>query len=228
MSECVTVLHRRYEVKASLPNPVRCYRCQKFGDTHTCCTSDMCRKCGVTDYGYTICPCPVQCVNYSGAHASSSLDCPIHLQETAIQKIRVEERLTFPETRKWHFDLQTKPMKITYAQDGASRPSNSEMSTRTGNSASVPGPNDLKFRQYQPRTQPKPADPPKQPRVRESRKESPHKQSPSDQYRDCVDDKSKGPRPNLKLSCEDLDMDISKNITNVRPACKLRRHSRSK
>jgi hypothetical protein len=132
------LLYRRYKVKAYLPNPMWCYRCQKFGHTQTRCTSDIvCPKCGVKDQGDTICPWPIQCINCSGAHSSNSLDCPIDLQETAIQKILVEECSSFPEAWKRYFELQPKHMNATYAQAAASRPSTSEMLTQTDNAAAA-------------------------------------------------------------------------------------------
>jgi hypothetical protein len=43
----------------------------------------------------------------------------------------VEEWLSFPEEQKRHFELQHKPVKVTYAQTAASCPLTSEISTQT-------------------------------------------------------------------------------------------------
>jgi hypothetical protein len=43
----------------------------------------------------------------------------------------VEEHLSFSEAEKKYFDLQPKPMKVTYAQAAASCPSTSKMLTET-------------------------------------------------------------------------------------------------
>jgi hypothetical protein len=40
--------------------------------------------------------------------------------------------------------------------------------------------------------------------------------------------KSEDASPNPKSSYEDLDMDTSENITNFKPACKLKRDGKSK
>jgi hypothetical protein len=51
---------------------------------------------------------------------------PVYLQETAVQKIHVEESLSFPEVQKRYFELQPKVVKVTYAQAAASCPSTTE------------------------------------------------------------------------------------------------------
>jgi hypothetical protein len=85
--EWATVLYRRYKVRPYLLNSVRCCRCRKCGHMRTCCTYDIiCLKRGTKDHGDTNCPRPVQCINCCGAHSPRSLDCPICLQETEINK----------------------------------------------------------------------------------------------------------------------------------------------
>jgi hypothetical protein len=137
--EWVTVLYTRFHVKPYLSNPMRCFRCQKFGHKRARCTSDIiCPMCGMKDHGDTFCSDTIRCINYSGDHISSSPDCPTFLQEKASQKIRVEEHVSFPEARKKYFELQPEQKKVTYAQATASRPATSETSTQTDDPSTTP------------------------------------------------------------------------------------------
>lgn len=175
MPEWVTVSYRRYEVKPYLPNPMRCFRYQKLGHTQACFTSDItCLKCGAKVCDNTICPCPVQHVSYSGAHASSSLGCSVYLQEMEVRIIHVEDCLSSPEVQKRYFELQPKPLRVTYAQDAVSYPTNSEIFTHTDSVPSEPDSDGSQFLPYQPITYPKPADPPKQPQRSTNLGNSPH------------------------------------------------------
>jgi hypothetical protein len=160
MPEWVTVLFTRFHVKPYLPNPMCCFRCQKFGHTQTRCTSDIiCPKCGMKDHGDTVCSGPIRCINCSGSHIFSSPDCPTFLQEKVIQEIQVEEHLSFPEARKKYFELQPKQKKVTYAQAAASRPPTSEMSTQTDTPPTTSSTAALRIRPCGPRTLVEPAKP---------------------------------------------------------------------
>lgn len=142
------------------------FRCQKFGHMQTHCTSGItCPMCRAKDHGNTICPRPVLCVSCSGALASNTLDCPVYLHETATWEIHVEECLSFPELRKWYFELQPKPMKVTYAE--MLPPALWPMKHLPNSVPTVP------VCPCQPRMQRKSADPPKEPHTHESRKLSP-------------------------------------------------------
>jgi hypothetical protein len=66
------------------------------------------------------------------------LDCPVYLLEIAIQKIHVEEHLSFPEAQKRYFEVLPKQTKVTYAQAVASCHLTSKMSTQTDNAAPAP------------------------------------------------------------------------------------------
>ena len=43
---------------------------------------------------------PQICCNCNGPHAASAKDCPVWKKEKEIQRIRVEKRISFPETRQ--------------------------------------------------------------------------------------------------------------------------------
>jgi hypothetical protein len=93
--------YERVPVRAYVPNPMRCFRYQKFGHTQQRCTSDIvCGNCGEAGNGDSPCTNPSRCVNCQGNHHSNSKKFPIFLKEKDIQELRVKEGLSFPEARK--------------------------------------------------------------------------------------------------------------------------------
>ena len=85
-----------------VPNPIRCYKCQKFGHLSGFCSSrdTICGTCGEKEHEGTGClntPC---CVNCKGEHPSNSRDCPIWKAEKDIQKIKTDRDLPYKEAKK--------------------------------------------------------------------------------------------------------------------------------
>lgn len=84
-----------------IPNPLRCFKCQKFGHSQsTCKHEETCAKCGLKAHGETECIRQQQCVNCKGQHPSFSRDCPAFKQEKEICKVKTEQKLSFPEAKK--------------------------------------------------------------------------------------------------------------------------------
>ena len=96
----IKVGYLQVKVVMFIPNPLRCFNCNKFGHTRKRCKSTAkCELCG-KDKHYERCDGPKICSNCSGPHASSSRDCPVWQREKEIQRIRVEKRISFPEARQ--------------------------------------------------------------------------------------------------------------------------------
>ena len=90
------------QVKVDLfvPNPLRCFGCNKFGHTSDKCrVGPKCVRCGKQKHEGE-CEGPQMCSNCNGPHASSAKDCPIWKKEKEIQSVRIEKRIPFPEARK--------------------------------------------------------------------------------------------------------------------------------
>ena len=68
----------RVAVVQFIPNPIRCYKCQKFGHTKfNCRKNEVCNKCGNEDHTDSQeCMNEAKCVNYQGNHASNNKTCP--------------------------------------------------------------------------------------------------------------------------------------------------------
>ncbi len=88
-------------VRQYVPNPLRCFKCQRFGHTQQRCmvVSPACAKCGKSANDPNTFSSPVRCVNCEGDHAANSNKCPTYLREKEIQKIRVTEKVSFPEAK---------------------------------------------------------------------------------------------------------------------------------
>jgi hypothetical protein len=77
--------YERVPVRAYIPNPIRCFSCQKFGQTQQLYTSDITySNCGEAGYGDSPCTNPSKCVNCQGNHSSNSKKCMIFLKEKDI------------------------------------------------------------------------------------------------------------------------------------------------
>ena len=87
-----------------IPNPMRCFNCNKFGHTsQRCKVAAKCTGCG-NDKHEGQCEGPkrvnVRDSNCNGPHASLAKDCPVWQKEKEIQHVRVEKRISFPEARQ--------------------------------------------------------------------------------------------------------------------------------
>ena len=83
-----------------VPNPMRCFNCNKFGHTsQRCKVAAKCPGCG-KDKHECQCEGPKLCSNCNGPHASSAKDCPVWQKEKEIQHVCVEKRISFPEARQ--------------------------------------------------------------------------------------------------------------------------------
>ena len=95
----ITVGYLKVKVALFVPNPMRCFNCNKFGHTSQHCkVAAKCTGCG-KDKHEGQCEGPKLCSNCNGPHASSAKDCPVW-QKEEIQRVRVEKRISFPEARQ--------------------------------------------------------------------------------------------------------------------------------
>ena len=96
----ITVGYLKVKVALFVPNPMRCFNCNKFGHTsQRCKVAAKCTDC-VKDKHEGQCEGPKLCSNCNGPHASSAKDCPVWQKEKEIQRVRVEKRVFFPEARQ--------------------------------------------------------------------------------------------------------------------------------
>ena len=98
-----------------VPNPLRCFNCQRFAHHENNCPVNLgsvCEKCGVGNYDHPAIKCknPVKCVNCGKDHLSRSNKCEIR-KKKEFMKIKVTQNLSFFEARKI---FENKP-EVTFA-----------------------------------------------------------------------------------------------------------------
>ncbi|CAH0555080.1 unnamed protein product [Brassicogethes aeneus] len=87
-------------VRPYIPNPMRCFKCQKFGHVADKCINREVCVCGQEPHADAPCADHMVCVNCGGEHSARSRNCPTFQEEMAIQKIKTLERITYIEARK--------------------------------------------------------------------------------------------------------------------------------
>ena len=79
-----------------VPNPLRCFNCQKFGNHEDKCPVDIgsvCERCGMGNHDRHTnhCKNPTKCVNCGGEHLSRSNECETWKKEKEIMKLSHKE-----------------------------------------------------------------------------------------------------------------------------------------
>ena len=115
----IRVGYYRVAVSQFIPNPVRCYKCQKFGHTKfNCRKNEVCTKCGQEDHTDSQeCKNEAKCINCQGKHASNDKECPKRKEEKEIQRIKAERGISYTEAKKQMHIFNS--VKTTYAQAAA-------------------------------------------------------------------------------------------------------------
>lgn len=91
----------KLDVRQYIPNPLRCYRCQRFGHSKLNCKgNELCVSCSLEAHGEESCKNDLSCVNCKGQHAASSRECPVYKQEKKVQELIVKDGITLVEARK--------------------------------------------------------------------------------------------------------------------------------
>lgn len=114
------VVHR---VRPYIPNPRRCFKCQRFGHTlQSCRGKETCAKCASTDHHAISCAAQeVKCVNCAGPHPAYSRKCQKFQNEKEIMSIKVKEGLSIQEARR-RFSFVQKGTFAEVARRGAGPP----------------------------------------------------------------------------------------------------------
>ena len=87
-------------VNPYIPNPLRCFKCQKFGHPQSKCKgTQVCEHCGHPTHEGN-CTQKPKCTNCKGEHAPNSRECPTFKKEKLIQSTKVLKRISFAEARK--------------------------------------------------------------------------------------------------------------------------------
>ena len=87
-----------------IPNPRRCYNCQRYGHiTKYCKKPACCARCGSVTHTHTKdSPCEeaAHCVNCQQDHPAFDRKCPVWITEKEVQRLKVTKDINFPQARK--------------------------------------------------------------------------------------------------------------------------------
>ena len=84
-----------------MPNPFRCFNCQRFGHHQDRCTRPpVCGRCAENGTKHTDCKKEAFCTNCKKNHPANSKDCEIWKREKDISKMKYVKNITFQEARK--------------------------------------------------------------------------------------------------------------------------------
>ncbi|XP_015925742.1 uncharacterized protein [Parasteatoda tepidariorum] len=88
-------------VRPYVPNPLRCFQCQRFGHSKASCRgTSVCVRCSSPGHSDTYCELSLHCINCKGDHAAYSRNCPRWSREKEIQSVKVSQNLTFQEAHR--------------------------------------------------------------------------------------------------------------------------------
>ncbi|GFX29622.1 uncharacterized protein TNCV_4776941 [Trichonephila clavipes] len=89
------------KIRPYVPNPLRCFKCQRFGHSQTSCREQLtCCRCASVGNASTDCILEPKCINCSIAHFADSKLCPKWRIEKQIQEIKTSKNISYPEARK--------------------------------------------------------------------------------------------------------------------------------
>ncbi|GFW71700.1 uncharacterized protein TNCV_219141 [Trichonephila clavipes] len=102
------------KIRAYIPNPLRCFKCQRFGHSQIACRGQLtCSRCASVGHSSTDCSLEQKCVNCSQPHSpTDSKLCPKWKTEKEIQTIKTNRNISYFEARK----LIAQQLSLTYAQ----------------------------------------------------------------------------------------------------------------
>ncbi|KAK5640937.1 hypothetical protein RI129_009484 [Pyrocoelia pectoralis] len=102
------------QVRPYIPNPLRCFNCQRFGHSLVNCKHDKRCVCGKPAHEGIWCEEPIVCPNCQGPHKATTKTCAVYKQEIKIQEVKVIHRLSYFDAKK-RVDTMVTP-SLSFAQ----------------------------------------------------------------------------------------------------------------
>ncbi|GFV35405.1 uncharacterized protein TNCV_3204371 [Trichonephila clavipes] len=115
------------KIRPYIPNPLRCYKCQRFGHSQISCRGQLtCSRCAFVGHFSTDCTLEPKCVNCTYSHPSNSKLCPKWKTEKEIQVIKTTrtipyiEKLIAPQLSQSYVQV-TKPSTATQTDENITK-----------------------------------------------------------------------------------------------------------
>ncbi|GFT50093.1 CCHC-type domain-containing protein [Trichonephila clavipes] len=101
LPQSVKAAYLHCPVRPYIPNPLRCFQCQRFGHSKTVCHGQpTCSRCAEVGHDSADCKAKERCVNCKGDHSSFSRSCPTWILEKEITAVKIKNKLSYPEARR--------------------------------------------------------------------------------------------------------------------------------
>ena len=96
----IKIAYINEKIEQYIPNPLWCFKCQKFGHESVCNAHTICDKCGEKEPNHTTIDCKLnnKCATCGEDHPSYTRSCPVWKKE--ILTIKHTRNIPYPETRK--------------------------------------------------------------------------------------------------------------------------------
>ncbi|GFT56826.1 uncharacterized protein TNCV_1268991 [Trichonephila clavipes] len=101
LPQFVKMAYLRCPVREYIPNPLRCFNCQRYGHSKNVCRGQpTCPRCGEVGHDSNDCGKKERCVNCKGEHPAYSRACPTWKQEKEITTVKIKNKISYPEARR--------------------------------------------------------------------------------------------------------------------------------
>ena len=143
--QIVIVWFIQYRPKDCSNQPIRCFRCQKFGHVFSNCRSaaERCPRCS-QEHSYDKCPVKndntqTLCANCGGKHSSAYTRCPFYMEATDITKLKNKHKISYAQAVKKYKSEDSNPEQVQSNAPGTSGiiPSQPQRRTESRVSATV-------------------------------------------------------------------------------------------
>ncbi|CAL1288688.1 unnamed protein product [Larinioides sclopetarius] len=115
----ITTGYFHCRVRPYVQNPLRCYKCQRFGHSKAVCRgSQVCSRCASKEQ-HPKEQSDAKCANYSQPHEANSPHCPAWKQEKQIQIIKATKNVSYADARRL-ISLTTGPSFATIVKQSTS------------------------------------------------------------------------------------------------------------
>ncbi|GFV49475.1 uncharacterized protein TNCV_4544581 [Trichonephila clavipes] len=104
--------HINCKIRTYIPNPLHCFKCQRFGHSQTSCRGQLtCSRCASAGHASTDCNLEPKCINCSHLHPADSKLCPKWKIENKYKKSKQTKYILFKSLK-----LVVPQLSQTYAQ----------------------------------------------------------------------------------------------------------------
>ncbi|GFT76739.1 uncharacterized protein TNCV_336011 [Trichonephila clavipes] len=101
LPQFVKMAYLRCPVREYIPNPLRCFNCQRYGHSKNVCRGQpTCPRSGEVGHDSNDCSKKERCVNCKGEHTAYSRACPTWKQEKEITTVKIKNKISYLEARR--------------------------------------------------------------------------------------------------------------------------------